>query len=105
MPTQQIPILATTTATTVAPRNENRRFMYLKNYVNKPTDQTAQANTIYIAFGVPATPGLNGEYELLPGSEYVWNGVLPPLLGDLPFDYISVCTFTGTAYGAIMVLD
>jgi hypothetical protein len=105
MPTQQFPIVAGTTASQVVSENFNRRYLYIKSYVLVPSTQDQQTPTLYVAFGVPATVGLNGEMEFLPGSEYLWNGKLPPLVSDLPYQYISVITNTGTIYGSIIQID
>jgi hypothetical protein len=110
------PITATTAPSTPlgTVNNSARRFLYIKNYVYVPNggaSPVAQQGVLYVAFGQDATPGQNGEYELLPGGEYNWGGPLPPNVGNLPLgfylpvcpsEYVSVIASNGTVYGAIV---
>jgi hypothetical protein len=62
-PTQPFPINATSAASQVVPADSNRRYMLIRNY-------SASQQTMWIAFGVVATCGTNGELEVLPGYAY-----------------------------------
>jgi hypothetical protein len=57
---------------------------------------------MYIAFGQPATAGTNGEMELVAGGEYNWNGLLPPLQGNVPLESINIIVTGGSATGCIV---
>lgn len=114
MATQATPVAATTVAATVAPSNSARRFLYIKSYVYVPNgggSPSQQSGILYVAFGQAATPGQNGEYELVPGAEYSFGGPLPPSVGNLPRGFIlpvcpqesiSVVSTSGTVYGTIV---
>lgn len=111
MATTQTAIAATTTAANAVGQNTARRFLYIKNYANVPSSQSAQTGSIYVAFGTTATKGTAGELELVPGAEYIFGGPLPPRVGNLPKGFvlpacpteaISVLASSGTVYGAVM---
>lgn len=92
-----------TSAVTVVPANPNRRLLYIRNYVDATLN--AGAVTMWVAFGQTATQGTNGEYELVNGGEYPWNGPLPPLVGNVPTEFISIITNTGSAKGCVIEIS
>lgn len=109
--TTQTAITATGSTGVVRAADPTRRMLFIKCYVNNPTNQVAQTGAIYVAFGKAATVGTAGELELIPGSEYVFGGPLPPRVANLPHgmilpncptESINVISSSGTVYGAIL---
>lgn len=77
MATQQFAINATVSNSIPVPNDADRRSLYIRNYGNS-------SSTMWVAFGQPATPGTNGEMEIVPGSEYSFGGDLKPSTKTLP---------------------
>ena len=88
MATTQTVIAATGSNSIPVAQNTTRRQLYIKCYANQPGTTTPQTGVMYIAFGKPATLGTAGELELLPGSEYIFGGPLPPRVANLPHGFI-----------------
>jgi hypothetical protein len=61
--TQPTGIQAGTQDRQIARARYPRRFLYIRNY-------SSSAQTMWVKFGGPATPGTGGELEVLPGTEY-----------------------------------
>lgn len=104
MPTQQFPINAGPVAGTFAPAATNsnyRNSLYIRNYANSTA-------SMWVAFGQVATPGANGEMEIVPGSEYAFGGPLVPNnttpMKGYPIEYVSVVT-TGYQIATITVAN
>lgn len=102
--TTQLPIAAIAGSSTVVTATDNtRRFLYLRNY-------TGSADTLWIAFGRPATAGSNGELELAPGEEISFGGKLESnLVGqptafqqNCPVESINVIATSTTATGCVL---
>lgn len=95
----QAPISAGTGSSLVIPAHNYRFYLHIRNY-------TASAQTIWVSFGIPATPGTNGELEIVPGSEYIWGnldyGTTNYESHGCPTDAIYVITSASTATGCIL---
>jgi hypothetical protein len=110
MATKQFAINATTgSAVQVAPNDADRRACYIRNYSNSTVNPGQ--GTMWVAFGVVATAGTNGELEVVPGAEYSFGGDLRPTtqtlpgsfrLPNCPLESISVITTGGTAVGCVV---
>jgi hypothetical protein len=102
MPTTPHAINAnTSTSVQVAGANSNRNSLYIRNYASGVVNPGQ--GTMWVAFGVPATVGTNGEMEILPGGEYSWgSGLLPnnttPLKG-YPLESVNIISSGGAAVG------
>lgn len=95
VPTVQTAITNVAISTLFAPARAERRALYIRNY-------SASTGTMWIAFGFTATAGTAGEIELVPGGEYNWNGLMPPLQGNVPLESINIIISGGTATGCIV---
>src|SRR5882672_2323064 len=95
VPTVQTAIINAPASLEVVPARIERRALYIRNY-------SASTGTMWIAFGKDATAGSGGEMELIPSGEYNWNGLLPPLQGNVPLESISIIVSGGTATGCIV---
>ena len=102
---KQFPIVASIVDTQVLPMDPKRLYLHIRNYA-------ASGQTMWVAFGQAATPGANGELEIVPGSEYIWGNALGNAPGKLlqhnlqescPTDAIHIVTSTGTALGCALV--
>ena len=65
--TLAVPLNATGTSFQVLPAFRHRTFLLLRNY-------STSGVTIWVAFGVVATAGNNGELEIPPGIDYTFGG-------------------------------
>ena len=109
MPTAQYAISATSVSSKIVDADQHRRYLMIQNYY-------ASTESIYVAFGQAATPGNNGELEIVAGAHYEIPGFplkspLPVLQGqpnvafpNCPSESINVITATGSATGSIMVI-
>lgn len=95
VPTVQTAITNTAVSKQFAPARTERRALYIRNYV-------ASTGNMYLAFGFTATAGTAGEIEIVPGGEYNWNGLLPPLQGNVPLESINIIVSGGNATGCIV---
>lgn len=118
--TLPFPISATSTAQTITAAgpnggsDPNRRYMMIRNY-------SSSEQILWVAFGVAATCGTNGELEIMPGYTYEFgttrlispNGLIAnnqtAQQPNCPTEYVSVIagplnTPTGTAVGSLMVV-
>ena len=93
-PTIQTPITYTTTAVTFVPARDERRALTIQSYAGS-------VGYMYVAFGKTATAGTAGEWEIAPGAVFNWNGLMPPLQGNVPLQSISIIVTGGSATGAI----
>lgn len=57
---------------------------------------------MWVAFGQDATAGTNGEWQVTPGATWTWNGLMPPLQGNVPLESINIIVSGGSATGAII---
>ena len=115
MPTLQYAINATGTTAVALAADQNRRYLLVRNYSDS-------AQIIWVAFGVAATCGTNGELEVLAGFTYEFgtgklispnglianNEVFPQ--PNCPTESINVICGArngpaGTAVGSIMVVS
>lgn len=85
--TIEAPIVATITNSTPIGAG-SRKYLSIYNY-------SGSAVSMWVRFGVPATAGLAGELEVLPGRTYVWDGVVPQ-------ESINVITASGAANGYVI---
>lgn len=110
MATTQYTISAnTSTSTQAAAADTTRRYMIIQNYQNATVN--SGQGTMYVAFGVAATAGTNGELEIPPGAAYVFGGKLDPskqtlpgsfFLPNTPTEAVNVISVGGTAVGSII---
>jgi hypothetical protein len=110
-PTNQQPIVATTTSSSPLAENRVRRFLYVRCYAVNPTNGTVGQPTMWLSFGNPATPGMKGEMEIQAGTEYTFGGRLEPprqtlpgsfFLPNCPTESVNVITASGSAYGCVI---
>lgn len=94
-PTVHTAITNVTVSTQFVVSRTERRALYIRNYA-------ASVGTMWLAFGQAATAGTNGEMEIVPGGEYNWNGLLPPLQGNVPLESINIIASGGTATGCVV---
>jgi hypothetical protein len=98
MPAAPTPVTNVSVSTQFAPNRPERLSLYVRNY-------SGSTGTMWLALGVPATAGTNGEYEIVPGGEYSWTGILTPIEAGnvyIPTDSVNIIISGGSATGAVV---
>lgn len=102
--TKQTAISAGSVTPQTIPVNYNRRQLWIQSY---GAPEQSSNPTMWVAFGVPATAGTNGEIQIVGGAMFVWGAGDSYQRGAstefsvCPGEYISIIAQSGTAVGMV----